>query len=86
MPAQGMNRGAYRNPKLDPLLEKGKINESPEQRTMVYQEVQELVHKDLPYVFLWHEDQFAVVNRALKGFVLRADGRYTSLTEAFFTD
>jgi peptide/nickel transport system substrate-binding protein len=86
VPPYGSNRGWYSNPKLDALLEKGKISQSQEQRLRIYREAQELVDKDLPYVFLWHEDQFAVVNRALKGFTLDADGRYTALTQAFFKD
>jgi peptide/nickel transport system substrate-binding protein len=85
-PPLGKNRGWYSNPKLDVLLEKGKITNSPEQRTLIYQEAQELLDKDLPSIFLWHEDQFAVARRTLKGFTVHADGRYTALTQAFFDD
>lgn len=85
-PPNGGNRGWYSNPKLDEVLEKGKITSSQEQRIKIYQEAQELVDKDLPYIFLWHEDNFAVVNRALKGFTLYADGRYSALTQAFFAN
>ncbi len=83
-PPNGGNRGWYNNPKLDEVLEKGKITSNPEQRIKIYQDVQQLVDKDLPYIFLWHEDNFAVVNRSLKGFSLYADGRYSALTQAFF--
>jgi peptide/nickel transport system substrate-binding protein len=85
-PTRGMNRGWYNNPKLDALLEKGKISRNPEQRKTVYQDVQELLDKDLPYIVLWHHDQVAVMNRALKGYTLDADGRYTALRWASFGD
>ncbi len=85
-PPHGGNRGWYSNPKLDEILEKGKITSNPEQRVKIYQEAQQLLDKDLPYVFLWHEDNFAVVNRSLKGFSLYADGRYSALTQAFFAN
>ncbi|WP_325137326.1 ABC transporter substrate-binding protein [Oligoflexus sp.] len=85
-PPRGMNRGWYNNPKLDALLEKGKISRSPEQRRAVYQDVQELLDKDLPYIVLWHDDQVAVMNRELKGYALAADGRYTALRRASFSD
>ncbi|WP_141736283.1 ABC transporter substrate-binding protein [Oligoflexus tunisiensis] len=83
-PPLGDNRGRYSNPKLDTLLEQGKRAASPEQRLRIYQNVQELVDQDLPLLALWHEDNFAVVNRSLQGFTPSADGRYTSLNQAFF--
>jgi peptide/nickel transport system substrate-binding protein len=85
-PPRGMNRGWYNNPKLDALLEKGKISRSPEQRRAVYQDMQELLDEDLPYIVLWHDAQVAVMNRELKGYTLDADGRYTALRWASFRD
>jgi peptide/nickel transport system substrate-binding protein len=85
-PASGRNPGRYSNPKLDTLLEKGRINNSAEQRKMIYQQVQELVDQDLPCIFLWHPDHVVVTNRKLKGFTPHADGRYMGLTQAFFSD
>lgn len=85
-PPNGGNRGWYSNPQLDQLLEQGRTTNSTTQRTKIYQEVQTIIDKDTPYIFLWHEDNFAVVNHALKGFTLYADGRYSSLTRAFFAE
>jgi peptide/nickel transport system substrate-binding protein len=76
----------FESMKLDALLEKGKISRSLEQRRAVYQDVQELLDKDLPYIMLWHDDQVAVMNRALQGYTLDADGRYTALRWASFRD
>ena len=85
-PPNGGNRGWYSNPQLDNLLEQGKLTNDAGQRTKIYQEVQSIIDKALPYIFLWHEDNFAVINRHLKGFYLFADGRYSSLTQAFFEE
>jgi peptide/nickel transport system substrate-binding protein len=83
---QGPNPGRYSNPKLDALLEKGRMNSSTDQRKLIYQQAQELVDKDLPYIFLWHPDHVAVTHRKLKGFIPHADGRYMGLIQAFFAD
>jgi peptide/nickel transport system substrate-binding protein len=83
-PPNGANRGWYTNPALDTLLKKGRSTNNREERVNIYKEIQQLVDKDLPYVFLWHEDNFAVVNRGLQGFTLFADGRYASLRQAYF--
>jgi peptide/nickel transport system substrate-binding protein len=85
-PPRASNRGWYNNPKLDALLEKSKISRSPEERANVFQDVQELLDKDLPYIVLWHDDQVAVMNRKLKSYALDADGRYTALRWASFGD
>lgn len=85
-PPLGSNRGWYQNPKLDALLEKGKISRSAEERTKVYRDVQEILDKDLPYIVLWHHAQVAVMNRKLKAYALDSDGRYTALRWASFSD
>lgn len=81
IPPNGPNRGWYKNPKLDDLLNSAIKSTKPELRMTLYHRVQELVASDLPYVFLWHEDNFAVMNKNLNGFELFADGRMTSLTK-----
>ena len=83
-PPNGGNRGWYSNPELDSLLEQGKATNEDKKRIKIYQEAQYIIDKALPYIFLWHEDNFAVINRHLKGFSLFADGRYSSLTQAYF--
>lgn len=81
IPPQGGNRGHYSNPELDQLLEKGRKTLDSEKRRMVYNKVQDIIAHDCPYVFLWHEENFAIVNKKLEGFKLYADGRLNSLTQ-----
>lgn len=83
-PPNGGNRGWYSNPSLDKLLEEGRSTTQFAERVKVYKDVQKIIAKDLPYVFLWHEDNFALVNKDIEGFTLYADGRYSSLTQTYF--
>lgn len=80
-PPNGGNRGWYSNKELDQLLTQGKAENDPVKRKAVYQKVQELVASEMPYVYLWHEENFAVINKNYSGFELFADGRLYSLTQ-----
>jgi len=82
-PPNGGNRGWYSNPNLDKLLTEARTVNDPEKRKDLYSQVQKIVAGELPYVFLWHEEIFAVHNRNLQGFELYADGRYESLKQTF---
>jgi peptide/nickel transport system substrate-binding protein len=78
-PPNGGNRGWYSNPTLDKILNQGRTETDVKKRTVMYDEVQKIVAEEVPYVFLWHEEIFAVVSKDVEGFELFADGRYTSL-------
>jgi peptide/nickel transport system substrate-binding protein len=82
-PPNGGNRGWYTNPELDKLLAEARSKTADADRKAAYAKVQKIVATELPYVFLWHEEIFAVVNKNVEGFELYADGRYASLTEAY---
>jgi peptide/nickel transport system substrate-binding protein len=81
-PPNGGNRGWFSDKELDSLLNSGKIETDTAKRVEIYNKVQELVAKHLPYVFLWHEEIFAVVSKKVEGFEVYADGRYASLATA----
>lgn len=81
-PPNGGNRGWFTNAELDGLLNAGKIETDPAKRLDIYNKVQNLVAKNIPYVFLWHEEIFAVVSKKVEGFEVYADGRYASLATA----
>jgi peptide/nickel transport system substrate-binding protein len=82
-PPNGGNRGWYSNAELDKLLTAARAETDQAKRTTTYDEAQKIIGKDLPYVFLWHEEVFAVVSKKVEGFELYADGRYGSLATAF---
>ncbi len=77
----GGNRGRYSNKTLDKLLEKGRRVVGLEDRKKIYDEIQDMVGKELPYVFLWHQENFAITSNKITNFKLFADGRYSSLKE-----
>ncbi len=82
-PPNGGNRGWYTNKKLDGLMNQGKTQTSKSDRQKTYAEIQNIVSSELPYVFLWHEEIFAVVNKNVEDFELYADGRFASLVKAY---
>jgi peptide/nickel transport system substrate-binding protein len=82
-PPNGGNRGWYSNAALDKILTAARAETDPAKRTTAYGEAQKIIGKDLPYVFLWHEEVFAVVSKKVEGFELYADGRYGSLATAY---
>lgn len=81
-PPNGGNRGWFSNAELDALLTAGKVETDQAKRLDIYNKVQNLVAKNVPYVFLWHEEIFAVVSKKVEGFEVYADGRYASLATA----
>jgi len=81
IPPNGGNRGQYMNPNLDKLLNLGRITVDQKKRQEIYHDVQKILAKDLPYILLWHEQNFAVINKRVKGFQLYADGRLSSLSQ-----
>ena len=83
-PPNGANRGWYSNPTLDTLLESGREKNDFSDRKKIYDQIQDIVEHDKPYIFLWHEENFAVVNKDLAGFDLYADGRYSALQHSYF--
>lgn len=80
--AAGANRGAYRNPALDALLDQGRAEPDREQRRALYAQVQEILAWDLPYVSLWHEDNLLVRQRRLQGYQMVPNARLRHLTQA----
>ncbi len=82
-PPNGGNRGRYSNPQLDKLLTEARVTTDAKKRKNLYDQIQTIVGDELPYVFLWHEEIFAVVNRNVKDFKLYADGRWTALQTTY---
>ncbi|RMG12274.1 MAG: ABC transporter substrate-binding protein [Deltaproteobacteria bacterium] len=77
----GGNRGAYRNPEVDRLLDEAAHVLDPKRRAELYRTVQRILAEDLPYVPLWHEDTIAVVSDRVEGFHLSPWGFLHPLAE-----
>ncbi|RMG29403.1 MAG: ABC transporter substrate-binding protein [Gammaproteobacteria bacterium] len=83
VPPAGANRGRYRNPEVDRLIEAAATAASFRERQRLYRRIQEILLEDLPYVPLWFEDQVAVVRRDIHGYRLATDGNYDALAEVY---
>jgi peptide/nickel transport system substrate-binding protein len=83
IPPNGANRGAYRNPEIDRLLESGRARQDREERRRIYGQVQKMLAEELPYVSLWNETNVVVMDRRIRGFVLYPDGNFLSLKDVW---
>jgi len=79
VPPNGDNRGLYRNPEIDRLLEAGRATVDPAQRKLIYGRVQKLLAEDLPYIPLWWWKNVVVQAPHVRGFVPYPDGDFISL-------
>lgn len=79
VPPAGANRGRYRNPELDRLLDLGARQVEPARRREVYLEVQRILARDLPYVSLFSRTNVAVMPAALDGYRHYPSGELLSL-------
>jgi peptide/nickel transport system substrate-binding protein len=84
VPPDGNNRGRYRNPEIDALLERGRREMNLDERRRIYGEVQRIVARDLPYIPLWWWRNVAVMQPTLRGFELYPDGNLISLRKVSF--
>ncbi|CAN5794878.1 peptide-binding protein [soil metagenome] len=53
-PGSGFNFNSYHNPKIDQLLEQGDsvVGCNPTERAPFYKQIQQIIHDDLPYIFI----------------------------------
>lgn len=79
VPPAGANRGRYRNPELDRLLDRAESLPDLAQQAAAYREIQTILHHDLPYVPLWYENQVFVSRSDIRGYRVAADGNYDGL-------
>ncbi len=79
VPPAGANRGRYRNPELDRLLDAGGRLADPTERLPYYLQVQRIVARDLPYVSLFTKTNVAVLPAGLDGYRHYPSGELYSL-------
>ena len=80
-PPNGLNRGRYRNPQIDKLVEAGRVTMDRGKRRMIYSKVQRILLVDLPYIPLWYEKNVVVYNKGLKGVSLRPNASYRTFVD-----
>jgi oligopeptide transport system substrate-binding protein len=64
------NNGGYSNPKLDQLLESARMEPDVNKRIQMYQQVEQMIVKDAPVIFITNSLSYMLVKPYVKGFVL----------------
>lgn len=82
MPPFGANRGHYRNPALDALLEQEKTEMHRDERKAILSQIQKLIAEDEPYIDLWYVDNVCVHRTRVTGIRLAPTGEYDFLDAA----
>jgi peptide/nickel transport system substrate-binding protein len=76
------NRGRYRNPEVDTLLDRAREITDEGERKKLYAQAQRILAHDLPYVPLWYSTDIAAMRRRLVGYELYPSGDFTGLVGA----
>lgn len=64
----GYNFVSYSNPQLDELLIKAQSSNLEEDRKAFLHQAQDIISRDLPYIFLYSPNNLLAVNKRIKGF------------------
>jgi len=81
-PPKGANRGFYSNPRIDSLIERARREVDQNTRKKLYDEVQEILAQDVPYINLWYFDNVLVHTRRVLNATLNPSGNYDFLKTA----
>jgi len=68
------NRTSFNDPEMDKLLYAGRATTDRTERMQIYRQVNNLLAKQLPYLFLTYFDNTALVNATVKGLTPIPDG------------
>jgi peptide/nickel transport system substrate-binding protein len=81
IPPAGFNRGYYKNPEVDRLIDVATRSVDEGQRKQYYRQAQKLIAEDAPYIPIWHRTNVVVAQRSLSGLHLGPTGDFTSLKD-----
>jgi peptide/nickel transport system substrate-binding protein len=81
-PPNGANRGYYLNAEVDHLIDQARREVDPKLRKPLYDEVQRILARDLPYIDLWYLDNVVVHTRRVRNIQLNPAGNYDFLRTA----
>ncbi|MFH1479863.1 MAG: ABC transporter substrate-binding protein [Pseudomonadota bacterium] len=81
IPPKGANRGFYRNPKLDTLIDQSRETQDPSILKGLYSRIQKILAEEAVYTSLWHPHNVLAVRDRFQGFRVYPGGQYTSLKD-----
>lgn len=81
IPPMGGNRGHYRNPEVDMLLDQARVEGDMEKRRELFGKVEKIISEDLPYLSLWFMDNVSVHRKRISNVTISPTGDYDFLRE-----
>jgi ABC-type transport system substrate-binding protein len=81
-PPKRANRTYYSNPRVDELIREGRTTLDQQKRKVIYDEVQQIIAEDLPYINLWYLDNVLVHTNRVMGIQMNPAGNYDFLRSA----
>lgn len=72
-----LNRSRYRNPDLDQWVDRAERARVREEQISLYREVQSILSRDLPWIYLWYPSNAAVMSSHLENVRIPASGDFT---------
>ncbi len=76
------NRTFYSNPRVDALIREGRSTLDQQKRKSIYDEIQQILAEDLPYINLWYLDNVLVHTNRVRSIELGPAGNYDFLRTA----
>ncbi len=81
-PPKRANRTFYANPRVDALIREGRSTLDEGRRKAIYDEIQQILAEDLPYINLWYLNNVLVHTNRVRGIELGPAGNYEFLRTA----
>ena len=76
------NRTFYSNPQVDELIREGRSTLDQQKRKAIYDQIQQVLAEDLPYINLWYLDNVLVHTRRVSDIQISPAGNYDFLRTA----
>jgi len=76
------NRTFYSNPRVDELIRQAQGTLDQPQRKTLYDQIQQALAEDLPYINLWYLDNVLVHTNRVRGIEMGPSGNYDFLRTA----
>jgi peptide/nickel transport system substrate-binding protein len=81
-PPDGLNRGHYKNLRVDALVDEARSLAEPDERAPLYAKAQRIIARELPYVNLWHSVNVVAIDRRVSGYRVYPNEDLISLAKA----
>jgi peptide/nickel transport system substrate-binding protein len=81
VPPSGFNRGYFRDPRVDHLLDEAAVSTDEAKRRALYADVQRIIAEEAPYISLWCKTNAAVARRDLTGIHILPIADFTFLKD-----